>query len=145
MHIGELHVMSTQTTIGNLVFVKVKSVTRPILKMDGSKPVYFKVEGAIHLAPAMEGGRKQKDAAGNELPPPEIMFVTNLETGEESTIVVNKVLGSELQSVYPSDAYVGKSFAVEKIAPAGNKRYATFQISEIELQQAEAPKQTSKK
>lgn len=132
-----------ETQVGQMIFVKVRSVTRPILKMDGSKPVYFKVEGAIHLAPAMEGGRKQKDAAGNELPPPEIMFVTNLETGEESTIVVNKVLGSELSSTYPSDAYVGKCFAVEKIAPAGNKRYATFQISEIEVKAA-APKEETK-
>jgi hypothetical protein len=120
--------------VGSLVFVKTRSVTRPIMKIDGSKAVYFRVNGKIHTAPAMEGGRAQKDASGAELPPPNIMFVTNLETGEESTIVVNKVLGSELESNYKDGSYVEKCFAVEKIAPAGNKRYATFQISEIELQ-----------
>ena len=126
--------MAKQLEIGGLVFVKSKSVTRPILRMDGSKPVYFRIDGPIVQAVKMEGGRAKRDANGNELPPPEIMPVTNLETGEESTVVVNKVLGSELRENYSEDSYVGHSFCVQKIAPAGNKRYATFDIAEIQLQ-----------
>lgn len=124
-------------------FVKVRSVTRPVLKIEGS-PVYFTVQGAIYKAPVMEDGSKAKKGEdGNPLPPPDLMNVINLETGEESLIVVNTVLGKNLQEHYPSDAYVNKSFEVVKFQPnkAAGKRYATFSISEIEVTPVEeAPK-----
>jgi hypothetical protein len=137
--------MPKEMNIGSLLFVKVKSVTRPVMKIE-AKTVYFKVDGPIHKAAPMEGAKAQKDASGNVLPPPDLMFVTDLETGEEKTVVVNTVLGLELSKTYPEEKYVGKCFMVEKIAPAGNKRYATFQISEIALQETAPEKPaTSKK
>jgi hypothetical protein len=123
--------------IGEMIFVKKRSVTRPILQIDGSKPVYFKVDGGIHLAPLTEGQKPKLGPDGKEMQQPHIVMVTNLETGEESTIVTNSILKSELEKTYPSEGYVGLSFAVEK---TGSKRsssgttYSTYQISEIEIQ-----------
>lgn len=134
--------------VGQLAFVKVRSVTRPVITIDGSKPVYFRVDGEIHEAPLTEGQKRKKAPDGTEMKQPDIMFATNLETGEESTVVCKSVLKSELEKTYPNVGYVGKSFAVEM---TGKKRsgtgmeYNTYQISEIELQQTEAPKVPAKK
>jgi hypothetical protein len=129
--------------IGSLAFVKVRSVTRPVLAIDGTHPVYFKVQGVIHEAPLAEGQKRKKSADGQEMKSPDIMHVVNLETGEDSTVVANSVLKSELQSTYPNDAYVDKCFAVEKTGTkrsANGTNYSTFQISEIRLQEPEATK-----
>ena len=126
--------------LGQLAFVKVRSVTRPVLTIDGSKPCYFKVQGAIHEAPLAEGQKRKKSADGQDMKSPDIMHVVNLETGEDSTVVCNSVLRSELQSTYPSDAYIGKCFAVEKTGTkrsANGTNYSTFTISEIEIQNPE--------
>ncbi len=141
----------TDVKVGGLMFVKVKSVTRPILKIEkGGKPVYFRCDGPIVQAEQMEKGREKLDANGVALPPPFIMPVTNLETGEENTIVLNKVLHSELEKNYPDQSYVSRCFAVEKYAPSGDKRYSTFMIAEVELKQETAatsasPSKTAKK
>lgn len=131
--------------VGQLAFVKVRSVSRSVLAIDGSKPVYFKVQGAIHEAPLAEGQKRKTSADGQEMKSPDIMHVVNLETGEDSTIVANSVLKSELQRTYPNDAYVDKCFAVEKTGTkrsANGTNYSTFQISEIEVKQAEPAQET---
>jgi hypothetical protein len=136
-----------EMNIGQMAFVKVRSVTRPVLAIDGSKPVYFKVTGVIHEAPLAEGQKRKKSADGQEMKSPDIMHVVNLETGEDSTIVANSVLKSELQSTYPNDAYVNKCFAVEKTGTkrsANGTNYSTFQISEIEIKQAEQAPEAAK-
>lgn len=125
--------------LGNLTFKTIKSVTRPVLKIE-KKPVFFKVESVIRQAPATEAGREQKGKDGTVLPPPELMDVIDLETGFEAVVVVNKVLGLELRKTYPKDGYIGKMFSVTKYAPANGKRYATFQISEIEMEKDTAKK-----
>jgi len=122
--------------VGTMLFVKKRSVTRPVMQIDGSKPVYFKVEGPIHIAPQVEGIKPKVASDGTIMPNPHIVHVVNLETGEESTIVANSVLKSELSSNYPDEGYVGKSFCVSKTGTkksASGTSYSTFQISEIEL------------
>ena len=125
----------TEVVIGGMKFVKAKSVTRPVLKIEkNGKPVYFRIDSTIRVAEKMEKGREKLDANGIPVPPPHIMDVTNLETGEENTVVCNSVLQSELESNYADGDYVGRCFSVEKFAPAGDKRYATFSIAELALE-----------
>ena len=134
-----------QTTIGSLVFVKVRSVTRPLLKMDdvGGKAIYVTVQSAVKDAKPQSGGKTEAPLLENGQPnpkymaPPRLLDVLNLETGEEMTIIANKVLETELQETYPGDGYVGKSFEIVKHKSDAGKRYATFGIAEIQLAEPE--------
>jgi hypothetical protein len=117
--------------IGNMDFAVVGNVTLPVLKVaDNGDPTYIHVEKAIVQA---KEDPEQKRKTGMEAP--ELMEVTNLLTGESAQIVVNKVLSTELKEKYPEHSYVHKCFAIRKFKPAGQKKYATFEIVEI------APKQ----
>ena len=117
-------------------FEVVKSVTRPVLKIEG-QPVFFTVQDIIKEGKALEGTRARANADGNVMAPPQLMDVLDLATNQDSVVVVNTVLKSELEEKYPrladdTPGYLGKSFRVIKHAPAGGgKRYATFEITEI--------------
>jgi 5-methylcytosine-specific restriction endonuclease McrA len=65
---------------------------------------------------------------------PEEVDIENLATQELQRMKVNQVLGDELRNAYANDAYVGKCFEIRKYAPQNGKRYATFQIDEIEIE-----------
>lgn len=114
-------------------FDKVKSVTRMILKPEPNKPFYVEFQGAVTV------GEKIKDD-GKE--PPHLANVLNLETGEESVIILGAVFLSELTKAYPDDAYVGKQFMVVKQAPEGVRKYSLWQITEIKVKAAKAEKGT---
>jgi hypothetical protein len=134
---------------------KVKNlVTVPLLKVpDDNTPVYVCITSAIFTAKDTNG----KTAATNEdgspktkQQPPRLAHVVNLETGEVQQIIVGAVLESELKDAYSDDSYVGKSFEIKKAKPTGSKRYAMYQIAEIEVeegdeQQKEAPAKSGKK
>ena len=140
--------MSKIIAIGNVQFEEVRSVTRPVLKIEaGKEPVAVLVQSVIRMATDTGEGRAKKGDDGKALPPPELMDVVNLVTGEESVVVVNSVLGSELREKYPNDSYVDKAFYLAKTAPnaAAGKRYATFTIKEVRVKTpaAEAQVQTT--
>lgn len=119
---------------------KVKShVTVPLLKVpDNGTPVYVTFDGAIEKAKDNDSmrQRKQKMAeAGQPVnEPPHIARVINLETGEHMQIIVNSVLKTEIEDKYPENGYIGVSFEIKKYKMTGGKRYATFQIAEIEVE-----------
>ena len=114
-----------------------KHVTTPILKIDDNgKLVYFKITGKIYPAPPNAGERTRKGTDGAEMAPPNLVDVMDYSDGQEKKVVVNTVLGEELKRTYPEDSYVGLSFEVAKFKPAGgSKRYATFTITEIEVEE----------
>jgi hypothetical protein len=118
-----------------------RHVTTPILKIDDNgKPVYFKITGKIYPAPPNAGERTRKGTDGAEMAPPNLVDVMDYSDGQEKKIVVNTVLGEELKRTYPEDSYVGLSFEVAKFKPAGgSKRYATFTITEIEVEEPAKP------
>lgn len=66
---------------------------------------------------------------------PEEMDIENLDTRELQRMKVNRVLGNELRREYANVSYVGKCFQISKFAPQNGKRYATFQINEIEVEE----------
>lgn len=121
-------------------FKIVSHVTVPVLKIDGTRPVFITFLEPIHIAPEsdkMRAAREADIAAGKMVKPvPEICKVRNLEDGGVYQVVANEVFKSEIRQAYPDNSYVNKSFAVNKFAPEGNKKYATFQIAEIELEVA---------
>jgi hypothetical protein len=131
-------------------FEIVKHVTLPLIKLleDGT-PMFLRFESAIKTADQLQATRtrKTKDPvtgkeveAGAAMPPPDIADVTNLENGQLGQIIVNTVLRSNLDKVYPSDGYVNKCFQLKKIKTS--KRYFTFEILEIRLKGA-APSNNS--
>lgn len=125
-------------------FTVKKLVTVPLLKVpDTGVPVYVKVTSAIFQAKDTNG--KTVDASGVKQKPPMLAHVINLETGEVQQIIVGTVLESELKEGYPDDKYVGLSFEIKKHKPTGAKKYAMYQISEIEVTAEEAPTKAAKK
>ena len=85
----------------------VKKLVRNFVPLVEHQPVYVKVTG-----PMFEG------KANPEKPdekPADIVECINLQTGEESNMIIPAVLKSIWEESYPSDSYVGKGFAVEKL------------------------------
>jgi hypothetical protein len=76
---------------------------------------------------------------------PEEVDIENLDTRELQRIRVNQMLGDELRNAYANDAYVGKCFEIRKYAPQNGKRYAPFQIVEIEIEEESSSRNLTEK
>lgn len=64
---------------------------------------------------------------------PDLLDVTDVETGEKKTLLAGKVLVSTLTENFPDDTYVGKTFrAVQGPVPPG-KRYKSMEVYEVTL------------
>lgn len=118
-----------------LKFRKVRSVTRPVLKLEVNTEYYLKIEEVFRTEVLTEEQRAKSKYPESESIT--LVNVTDLETGEAMQLVVRTVFSAELIEAYPGDAYVGKCFAV-KMSNADGKRYKVFSIQEIELE-PEAP------
>lgn len=115
---------------------KVKKVlTLPLIKLAKGVPVYLQITEAFFV------GKKIDD----KKEPATIANVIDLATGECAQIIVPSVLKSTIQESYPNDSYVGLGFSIEKTSAAGDgdKAYAKFSVSEIEVP-ADADKTASK-
>lgn len=122
----------------NLAAVKVvKNVTLPLLKMkDDGTSYYVKITSEIYPGKDNKTG---KPAEGDQTQKvPDLIQVIDLETGEEKELIVSAVLKAELEEQYPELAYKGKMFRLQKFAKADGKKYATFQIAEIVIDETEA-------
>lgn len=115
----------------------VKHVTRPLLKLVDGVPTYIKLDAAFKQAEQQKNPKK--DAAGNIIPPPFVIDITNLEGGIPSTMVANEVFRSELEKQYPNETYVGKYFEIIKNTKAEGKNYNTFGITELAPVEEEKP------
>lgn len=130
-------------------FTVKKHVTLPLLKIQPEQPLYVKFEEPIFKAKPQAGGR----APAADIPtdfdtpaaapgsraqkaPPELAHVIDLTTGEHAQIIIGTVLGAEMRSTYPDNGYVGKAFEIVQHKVQG-KQYATYGITEIEVQAAE--------
>jgi hypothetical protein len=138
--------MSTMSPFAQSLKIKVvKNVTRPVLQLS-AEPTYLRIDSAIYEAEKQTVSRKRKNPDGTPVPingkfatPPELMDVTDLVHNRPCQVVVNEVLGSQLNRTYPDNAYVHKCFSITKTMLAG-RGYATFEIDEIEIEvKAPAP------
>lgn len=124
-------------------FAVKKHVTLPLLKIVPEKPMYVRFEAAIEKAKPQAGGRTPSaDSAAAKKEPPELAHVIDLTTGEHAQIIIGTVLGAELRATYSNDSYVGKCFEVVQHKVQG-KQYATYGITEIEVEQSEQPASTN--
>jgi hypothetical protein len=125
----------------NLAAIKVvKNVTLPLLKMlDNGTPYYVKFISEIYPGKDNKTGKVAEGDAQQKVP--DLIQVVNLETGEEQELIVSAVLKAELEEQYPELAYKGKMFRLQKFAKADGKKYATFQIAEIDIDETAAPQQ----
>jgi hypothetical protein len=62
-----------------------------------------------------------------------VLNCTNLETGEVCQIIASAIIRSTLEENYPSNAYVGKGFAITKRGRQPGKQYNKFEILELDL------------
>jgi hypothetical protein len=106
-------------------------VTLPILKF-GVEPKYLRFDAPAHVGKVVDDKKE----------PPTMARVTDMETGEVGEIILGLVLKENLFDAYPDDSYVGKIFRIAKNAPEGARKYALWEVLEVELED-DAPEATS--
>lgn len=105
---------------------KAKAVTLPVLSLKDGDQVGVKFDGAMFKGKQItEANSKIKKEAAT------LANVTKLDTGEQMQLIVSAVLKSTLEENYPDLQYVGKLFAIHRIAPKQGKTYATFGVFEL--------------
>ena len=97
-------------------------VTMPLLRHEVGQTRYIKIGSEFYTGKQVD---KTKGAAT-------LANVINLEDGKEYNYIVSAVLQKNVEEQYPDGKYVGKDFAVLKMAPPEGKRYSLFHIAEIE-------------
>ena len=103
---------------------KTKTVTVPVFKFQPDVPAYIRIEDAIYVGKKVEEKKE----------PARLCHIVNLETGEENLMIVGKVLEGTLNEMYPDNSYVGKSFEVLNHGIRGDKKYNTYSISEVSVE-----------
>jgi len=109
-------------------FKRISRVTRSTMKLEPEKSFYLKISSRINES-ASPG---KKNADGTERKRANVMFATNMITGEEVQIVVPTVLHSNLLTLYPDHSYVGRAFEITRHAPGNGKDYSTFDVWEVD-------------
>lgn len=118
------------TLANGLKFTIAKQVTRTVLAQEDNIPFYVTFQTAAIEAEVLVNNAGRK--AANDMGPPRICNVENLENGAQQTLIMNAVLEAELDRNYPDQSYVGRSFAIRRQAHhKDDKRYKTYQIAEI--------------
>ena len=112
-----------------------RNVTLPTLSLNVGDVKFVRFDEAMYVGKIVKvkEGEKAKE-------PPTLVNVTNMETGEQATLVVNAVLKSTIEEAYPGASYIGKTFRVEKMEKKAGKAYHGFKIQEVEVEaEAVAP------
>jgi hypothetical protein len=114
------------TVSGEAGYVIKKRVTLPVLPFANGATIVCKFITAIHT-----GKQLKETQRGPKMGPAEIATVESV-SGMQCTLICGEVLRNEIRENYPEDGYVGLWFHMHKIAPRGDRRYATYAITEIE-------------
>jgi malate/lactate dehydrogenase len=114
---------------GRKITVK-KQVTLPLLKHEEGQIRYVTILKAIYEGKEI----KNKRGGETEMAPATMALVTDLETGRQCEYIVNAVFKGIMEDDYPSDSYVGKSFAINKLEKPKGKRYNALEILEVEIE-----------
>lgn len=105
-------------------------LTFPLLKMVNDGTVFFKITSAFERAKEIKQKEGTKPADVKQ--PPMLAQGVDLSTGESCQIIVNAILQSTLEELYPDQKYVGKSFEITKRKKEDGKAYNKFEIYELE-------------
>lgn len=117
-----------------------KNLTPPLLKFSEGETRYIKVTSKVYI------GKEMSTKAGEvKREPAHIVDCVNLETGEQSQIIVSAIVMSVWKDEYPNDAYVNKSFAITKEGRVPGKQYMRFRVEELEIPEENPVKTAVKK
>lgn len=105
-----------------------KNITLPLMKPQIDVPVFIQVSSEMFVGKAVK-----KAGGGKDMEPATLVNCVNLETGEESQIIVPAVLKGIFEDEYPKSAYVGLGFRIVKHKQASGKKYHNFSVAELEL------------
>ena len=108
-------------------FKVIKKVTLPVLKISINKEYFVKIDDKIFQGKKLENDKKDNKE------PAYLVNVTDLKSGEQGQIVLNKVLKETLLEEYPEDSYVGLCFQIIKKPKDTGKDYHTFSLVQIEV------------
>lgn len=124
---GKLVVVKTDPSFltNNADFKVKRQVTVPVLQFAPGQTIVFAVKSAI----------KQSNVSDGKMGPAQVCEVV-APNGSLRLLVVGKVLQGALTNGYPNDGYVGKWFAVTKLAErkrsAQGLEYSDYGVAEIE-------------
>jgi len=123
--------MSTLATAATLPFTpkRVKLLTRPLMRFAEGVPLYVFMESAIYIGKEMKADTTE-DKKKKE--PAHLAEVIDLATGEQAQIIVSAVPLSVFEESYKDHSYIGKCFAITKLARQAGKQYFGFSVEEIE-------------
>jgi hypothetical protein len=116
-----------QKAVSGPKFRRVQQVTVPTLKLENEVATPIKIETPMTTSSASRVG-----ADGKPEKPATVVRAIDLRTGEAVQVVVPTVLQSNLNTHYPNNSYVGKSFEVTMHPQQGRQRYRTVDVWEIE-------------
>jgi len=103
-----------------------KQVTVPVLKHKEGETVMITV-----LEPMYIGKELKASADGTKSKPATLVKVTDIKTNRAGLYIVPAIVSDTWANDYAEHAYVGKSFAIEKLPARDGKRYKDINMLEI--------------
>lgn len=116
------------------MFETVKHVTLPQLKLEAGTPVFVRITSEIREADPVAPSRNRDSKDGETkttMAPPKLVNVDNLaQSNKPYQMIVNEVVGRELEKTYPDHSYVNRCFKITLLNIQG-KRYKGAEVIEI--------------
>lgn len=129
-------------TIGGVEYSVIKRVNLPTLKHESGEVVVVRLDDVIREElsereeEAIVDGVKRMITRSNTI---NVVRVTELSSKQPFEYVCNAMTADNLRSAYPSHAYVGHCFAIQKLGTVAGKRYKETNVVEIEPTEGLAP------
>lgn len=114
-----------------------KQVTLPTLKHDSGQTVLVRITDPFTSEASVEKKTVKINGVDTEVEEEKtihIARVTELQSGENFTYVLNAITHDNIVGAYSDDSYVGKCFAIQKLGVVQGKRYKDVKVVEIEVE-----------
>lgn len=108
-------------------YVVVKKLNNGMTKLEPNQEYHFMFKAPIRRGQTVINARGLPEKSAD------VALVVDLDTGKDTSIVINATLGSSLNENFPNDGYVGKSFAITCTGQVAGKRYKGFEVNEISI------------
>ena len=109
-----------------------KTIGSNFWKWEQGKEKVFRVDSAIYVGRAMRTNSGIKE-------PPDLMDVTDVETGRQYSLLVHTVLKSNLTEAYPDETYVGKFFSATQHAKEEGKDRKSTRLNSSHVSESRMP------
>lgn len=130
---GTVVAPSTNITFGqniDMARFRVKSyVTVPMLEVPPGQSFVCQMFDKVKILPPIEGQKKK-------YPGDHFASTIKAPNGEARLFTWNTVFKSEMEKMFPDDAYIGEWFRITRLPVKRGKDYSTFAIEHLELTDA---------